>query len=215
MAGDKVIRRAAQFADQTRGDGRGGMTTDEFISAYTIPPREVDFPWFLFIIFVVIDIVDIFAAASIVGSIPWAIFSFLVVLPFELWYVKQREEKYSEFKFEGELQLKGVNKLKHLSSKSAQLKRLDNKVAQLSKAGKTAQAAKLAGNMKRVMPIWLRFTIAITDKIPAIQIIPGNTLLLLLSYHDNKASVRAIQEGLKKMAGNMDFKVTRVAGTNK
>lgn len=213
MADDKVIRQARQFADEKRGDGRGNMTTDEFLSAYTTPPTEVDFPIGFMTVALVIDGVDIFAAASVAGSVPWAIFSLLIFLPFEIWYVNQREEKYSSFKIEGELSLAGLNNLKRLSGKAAQVKRLESKVQELSKEGKTAEAAKLAGNLKRILPPWLKYLIAISDKIPFIQVIPGNSFLLLLSYYDNKESVRAIQEGIKLMAGNVDFKITRVAGS--
>lgn len=217
---DKVIRQARQAEEYAgKKDGRKGMTLDEFVSAYEIPPREVDFPWVMMIIFITIDIIDILFVFTGPGIVIWSAFTFLVVLPFEIWYVKQREEKYSDYKIQGTLDalhLKSAgDTAKNLAKKGAQIKRLESKVNELAKAGKAVRAAKLAGNIRRVVPPWLRYVMVICDKIPYIGIIPGNSLLLLFSYYDNKATVKAIQEGIKALAGNVDFKVTRIAGSNK
>jgi hypothetical protein len=215
MANDKVIRQARQFADEKRGDGRGGASKEEIESAYNIPPREVDFPWEVLIICVIADIVDVLANFSVLGEVVWFFFVLIILLPFELWYVKQREEKYSDFKPEGEAQIRGLNKIKNLKQKGEQVRRIEGKIAELSKAGKAAEAAKLSGNLKRILPPWLKYLMAFADKIPLIGIIPGNTFLILLSYYDNKATVKAIREGLIALAKSPEVKITRVKGSNK
>ncbi len=215
MAKDKVIRQARQFADKNRGDGGGSTTMDELESAYELPPQKVDFPWFILVVAIICDVIDIFVIFSGPAAVVYFFVVVIILLPAELWYVKQREEKYSSYKVSGETQLRGINKLKKLKTTEAQAKRIGANIKALEKAGKTAQSAKAAANLKRILPPWLKYLTAIADKIPFIQVIPGNTALILLSYYDNVATVKAIRAGLETMAKRPEFKITRVAGSNR
>lgn len=212
----KSVREAEKFADEKRGDGsiqgRGKASHHELSSAYQSPPQKVDFPWVAVIICIIIDIIDIVVTFTAISIPFWFIFQLLILLPAELYYIKQREEKYSSYKISGYVDASQINALK---TRAGKIQKLNSEAAKLFKAGDAAGGAKKLAAAKKVLPKGLRWFAAILDIIPFIEILPINTILMIMSYYDNKATVKAIQEGIKMMAGNTEFKITRFTGNNK
>lgn len=209
MANPNVIRSSRQVSNQTRDIILNSRTTDEFSTSYALTPQEVDFPFGPLLLAIFVDAIDIAGAVTGVGAVVWSVFSLAIVLPLEMWYINQREKKYGNLRIEGGLDFreKGIKSFN-------EIKKLNSEAAELLKAGNTAEAASKLGQAKKILPPGVRWATGLIDKIPFIGVIPGNTCLILFSYWDNLESVKAIQRGIKELANNAEFKITRVAGSN-
>lgn len=179
---------------------------DEYLTKFNSVEKHVEFPWGVFIIFLIIDIIDIIMAIFVITSPFWSIFLVAVVLPFQIWYIKKREKEYSDAGIDFNLTAAQTSELKRYSSK---IQSINREAASLLKAGKIEEAAMTAGAAKRVLPKNLKFLTILFEKIPWINLLPINSLLIILSYYDNIATVKALNDGIKLIASRMSFNTTR------
>lgn len=237
MAGNKIIREARSF-QQT--------STDRFAVKYNIPEQHVDFPFVALIIFIVIDIIDILILFSVIGIPFWGAFTLIIVLPIQIWYLGHREKKYSggniDFSFlatqggyRTEMSPESVNSsgknssfsdeywegrnVARMRDKISEIRKLNQEASQLMKQGKMAEAAEKLGNVKKVLPLGLRWLTVLVEKVWILNALPLNTIIILMSYYDNKETARAVAEGYKVMARTFSFKIdrktTRTAGSTR
>lgn len=181
-------------------------STDNFSNEYESFEKHVDFPWGIFILFLIIDVIDLIMVITIVGSPIWSVFLLAVVLPFQLWYIKHREKKYSEGGIEFNMNVGQTTELKRQAGK---IQKINREAAALMKAGKIEEAAMALGAAKRILPKNLRFLMIIFEKIPWINLLPVNSILLIMSYYDNISTVKAMNAGVKIIASRMSFNTTR------
>lgn len=202
MADNKVIRRA-----------RNTQTNkDNFNVKYNQPAQEVDFPWFAFLFFLLIDIIDIVLTLTGVGAAVWPVITLFVVFPIQLWYLNYREKKYSGSEGTAfSLDFKDVSEARN---KFNEINKINKEAAQLLKSGDKIGAAAKLGKAKKILPSQFKWLGVITEKISVLQALPLNSIMVVLSYYDNKESVRAVHDGIKIMAGKVNFKVTRKVGSN-
>lgn len=203
MADTKVIRQSRGVQQNNR---------DDFKVDYNQPEQHVDFPIIAFLFFLLIDIVDIILTLTGVGALVWPIITLAVVFPIQILYVNYREKKYSGS--EGTAFSLDFKDIKEARTRLNEIQKINKEAAELLKAGDRIGAASKLGNAKRILPPQFKWLGIIVEKISVLQMFPLNSIIIILSYYDNKESVRAIKEGIKVMAGKVNFKVTRRMGSN-
>jgi hypothetical protein len=196
MANDKIIRSSTSTRSK-----------DVFSVDYGSPVPKVTFPFLALLFFLIIDIIDIVLFFTGIGAVVWPIITIIIILPIQIAYFNYREKKYSE---NGDAKLQfNVREVNDFRNKVAKMEKLNKEAAELLKAGNKAGAAAKLVKAKKVLPKSLRWLGILTERLPVIQLLPINSIFVLLSYYDNKASVKGIEDGYKKMASAFNFRVDR------
>jgi hypothetical protein len=59
------------------------------------------------------------------------------------------------------------------------------------------------------MPKWLRWIFITCENIPLIEVLPVNSIMLGLSYLDNRDTVKLVKEKAESLAKRQDVKIIR------
>lgn len=166
---------------------------------------KVSFPWGMFILCLIVDVVDIFGYFGVISGIIWWILTMFIVTPLLIWYINSREKKFSADNIKTSLQIRGDIRQAREASK------LTRESKNLTKAGKIAEASeKAASAVKKAskLPNWLKYASVISENIPFVEWLPANTIILYLAYKDNLSSVKQMKDNMNETLNSIEFKTT-------
>jgi len=179
-------------------------TTSDINTSYSSENKKVPFPWVMLFLCLLVDLIDIILTISLVGIAPWWFFTTFIFTPILIIYINSRDKKFS---------LEGINTsitTKNEISSAKEYGKISRESKAFSRAGqteaaiaKTAQATKMASKL----PKWLKYLMFLGENIIFLEILPLNSIILLLSYRDNKNSTSEFNKSMLEIMKNSSFKI--------
>jgi hypothetical protein len=194
--------------------------TNYITNKYDIPERAVTFPFVMMLVCVLVDLLDVVFTLTSVGLLPWWVFTMLVFTPILITYINSRDKQFSAKGIITEMKTKqDVSSAREMARDYGNLNRESRALAAAGKIEAAAAKAEEAVRVASKFPKWMRWISTLSENIPLLELLPINSIMLFMSYLDNKSSVRVTRDTMLDIAKNPKFninnKVTRVAGSNR
>jgi hypothetical protein len=194
--------------------------TYDISNNYDIPERAVTFPFVMMLVCVLVDLLDVVFTLTGVGLLPWWVFTMLVFTPILITYINSRDKQFSVKGIITEMKTRqDMSSARESARNYGNLNRESRALATAGKIEAAAAKAEEAVKAASKFPKWMRWVSTLTENIQILELLPLNSIMLLMSYVDNKSSVRVTRDTMLNIAKNPKFKlssnITRVAGSNR